>query len=298
MSKLDGQVMTLVPLSNAAVAKRDATAANQAFAGGIKDGSDFLPALGLRGRQFRIKSGGQEVSLDNRTLEVVLVTARPSMSKAYYEGAFTPGTVKKPACQSVDGVRPDASVANPMSKLCATCRMNEWGSRKNTDTGKDAKACNDVKLVVLAAPDLEPDEKPLQVLLATGSQKNLAKYLKLLNHNGLSANEIVTKLGFSEDAFPKLTFDYVRNLTQEQADKVKAIEQRDDVISTLAINAQPLADDDAEVTATQPTTVANVAPPKEEAVPATPPAPAAVTPDTPSDDITNVLSRWGATPAR
>lgn len=292
--KLNGQVMTLVPVSQASIAKKAATEANQAFAGGIKDGSDFLPALGLRGRQFRIKSGGQEVSLDNRTLDVILVAARPTLSKAYYEGKFEPGTVKKPACQSVDGVRPDASVANPMSKLCATCRMNEWGSKKNEVTGKDAKACNDVKLLVLAPPTLETEEKPLQVLLATGSQKTLVKYIKLLNHNGIEANEVVTRLAFTDDAFPKLTFDYVRNLTADEAAKVREIEQREDVISTLAISTQA---EPTEVTADQPTTVANVPAPKETTPQPPAPTPAATVADTPSDEITAVLGRWGATPA-
>jgi hypothetical protein len=286
--------MTLVPLSEATIARREAAVHNEAFSGGIKDGGDFLPALGLRGRQFRIKSGGQEVNLDNRTLEVILVTGRPTLSKAYYEGKFEPGTVKKPACQSVDGIRPDASVANPIAPLCATCRMNAWGSRKNEQTGRDAKACNDVKMLILAPPTLEADEKPLQVLLATGSQKTFIKYIKLLTHNGLAGAEVVTRLGFTDDAFPKLTFDYVRNLTSDEAVKVAEIAKREDVTATLAISAEQAP---AEVTATQPTTVANV-PPVQTAPAAPPQAPAEVVDDRPSDEITNVLSRWGASPAK
>lgn len=296
-NKLDGQVLDLVPVGRGGkLEKSEANQRNQAFAGGIKDSSDFLPVLGLRGRQFRIKSGGQEVSLEDRHLDVILVAARTGLSKQYYAGDFQPGTVRKPDCQSIDGIRPDPGVANPINDLCATCRMNAWGSRKNTVTGKDAKACNDTKLVVLAPPSLDAD-KPLQLSLPVASHKNLSAYIKLLNHNGLAANEVVTRLKFTDDAFPKLEFNYVKNLTADQATQVAEIAIRDDVQVTLNQPAQPKDDGVAPATSTQPTEVAHV--PEKSAAPAPTPAPTAtVTPDQPSDEITNVLSRWGASPAK
>lgn len=286
--------MTLVPVGpGGKLEKSEAGARNTKFAGGIKDGGDFLPTLGLKGRQFHIKSGGQTVSLDNRTLDVILVTARDGLSKMFYEGDYEAGAAKKPDCQSVNGVRPDPGVPKPQSDNCATCRMNAWGSKINKVTGKEGKACADTKMLILAPPTLDA-EKPLQLSLPAASLKNLSAYIKLLNHNGLAANEVVTTLKFTGDSYPKLDFKYARNLTSDEAQKVKDVEARDDVQATLSEPAAPAVEETA--TAVQPTVVENVKPAAQ--APAEAPPAAAKTTDSPTDEVADVLSRWGASPAK
>lgn len=300
MAEEKGEVLDLVPLGQAQLQRTQVN--NTVFSGGIKDGGSYLPVLSLKGRQFHIKTGKNEkVSLDDRTLDVILVTARPDLSKQYYAGEFGDGSGaagKSPDCKSADGKVPDADVANPQSKSCATCRMNAWGSKINKVTGKEGKACGDHKVLILAPPTLDA-EKPLQLQLPAASLQNLGVYIKLLNHNGLSAHSVVTQLRFTtEDAFPKLEFKYVRNLTNTENEQVQAIVVREDVQLVVGV-AQQAAQQAApeqhksETPAVVQTTVAPTSGPGSgsgsgEAV---------KTPadDKPSDEVASILSRWGAT---
>lgn len=285
-------VLDLVPLNQAQMER--AKKENSLFSGGIKSGGDFLPLLSLKGRQFHIKTGKNEVvSLDDRTLDVIMVTARQDISKQYFEGEYVPGTVKAPDCKSMDGKVPDADIANPPSKTCATCRMNAWGSKINKLTGKEGKACGDFKSLILAPPTLDAD-KPLHLSLPAGSLQNLGLYIKLLDHNGLAANEVVTKLSFTSDSFPKLEFKYVRNLDPTEIAQVLEIAQRDDVIATVKVperqehthtSEQPVV---AQTTRVETTVAPTSGPRSGEAPPA---APA----DEPTDEVKNILGRWGAT---
>ncbi|HZI17015.1 MAG TPA: hypothetical protein VEY09_00320 [Pyrinomonadaceae bacterium] len=218
----------LVPLGSAPLATTAAADVNNKFAAGIKDGGDFLPSLSLKGRQFHIKSGGQLVSLDNRTLDVILVTARDGLSKSYYVGPYVPGENKKPDCQSSNGLTPDVTVAAPQSETCARCPQNAWGSKINATTGAQGKACADTKVLILAPPSLDGD-KPLLLALPAASLKNFAAYIKLLNHNGLRADQVITRLVFTADAFPKLDFQYVQNLDAASIAAAAGIAERDDV---------------------------------------------------------------------
>jgi hypothetical protein len=276
-------VLDLVPLGQAQLERSQVN--NQVFSGGIKDGSDFLPTLSLRGRQFHIKTGKNEkVSLEDRRLEVIMVTARADLSKQYYAGKYDPEKAGAPDCKSADGKVPDPDVAKPMSVTCATCRMNAWGSKINEITGKEAKACADHKVLILAPPTLD-SEKPLQLQLPAASLKNLGLYIKLLNHNGLAANEVVTELSFTvDDAFPKLAFKYKRNLTSNEIGKTKEIEVREDVLAT--IKTPDAAPPPVKNASEQQTVVQNVTPSADTPPPAD---------DKPSDEVASILSRWGAT---
>ena len=292
-------VLDLVPLGQAQLERAQVN--NEVFSGGIKTGSDFLPTLSLKGRQFHIKAGKDKpVDLEDRTLDVIMVTARADLSKQYYAGEYGDGSQAKgkaPDCKSADGKVPDPDIANPPSKTCATCRMNAWGSKINAVTGKEGKACADHKVLILAPPTLEPatdpNEKPLQLQLPAASLKNLGEYIKLLNHNGLAANEVVTKLKFTnEDAFPKLEFKYVRNLAPDEIQQVQQIAVRDDVVATVKTPDHAAPKHESETPAVVdriPTTVAPTSGPGSGEAVNTP------ADDKPSDEVAGILSRWGAT---
>lgn len=282
--------------------------ANSRFSSGVTSGGDFLPSLSLRGRQFRIKSGGTEVSLDNRTLDVILVTARETASKALYVGQFVPGEKKKPVCASDDGVRPNADIAQPQHSNCAQCPQNAWGSKVNPTTGAQGKACSDSKYLVLAPPQLDGD-KPLMLILSSASFKNFDGYIKLLSANGLLADQVVTRLSFTEsDAFPKLTFTYVRTLDATQAGKVAEIAERDDVQAVVnpvrLVGLTPLEPTPAQPTSTPPVVINNTAPiqspPTQPAVLPQPPQPPQESPapaqgDGQTSEVASLLAKWGAT---
>jgi hypothetical protein len=251
--------------------------------------------LSLKGRQFHIRySKTEKVSLEDRRLEVIMVTARADLSKQYYAGKYDPEKGGAPDCKSADGKVPDPDVANPMSTTCATCRMNAWGSKINETNGKEGKACADHKVLILAPPTLEPatdqKEKPLQLQLPAASLKNLGLYIKLLNHNGLAAGEVVTELSFTDgDAFPKLNFKYKRNLTSDEIAKTQAVAGRGDVLAAIKTpDAAPVKN-----ASEQQTVVPNVPPKNDEVKQSDPPAD-----DKPSDEVASILSRWGATAKR
>jgi len=280
-------VLDLVPLGQAQLER--AVVNNEVFSGGIKDAGSYLPVLSLKGRQFHIKTGKNEkVSLEDRSLDVILVTARAELSKQYYAGKFdtSKSAGKAPDCKSADGKVPDPDVVNPQSKTCATCRMNAWGSKINEITGKESKACADHKVLILAPPTLDA-EKPLQLQLPADSLKNLGVYIKLLNHNGLSANGVVTKLRFTDgDSHPKLDFKYVRNLTNAEIGQVGELAQRDDVVAVIRTPDHAATTEKHE--SETPAVVQNVVEKTEERND----APAD---DTPSDSVKSVLSRWSMT---
>jgi hypothetical protein len=285
MAKDKDVVLDLVPLGQAQLERAQVN--NSKFAGGIKDGGDFLPTLGLKGRQFHIKAGKNEVvSLEQRTLDVIMVTAREGISKNYFAGEFVAGSGAAPDCRSADGITPDADVAAKQSATCATCRMNAWGSKINKATGKEGKACADFKMMILAPPTLD-SEKPLQLALPAASLKNLGLYIKLLNHNGLAANEVVTQLRFSDDAFPKLEFKYVRNLNATEIGQVRDTEARDDVKAVVTKAEAHTAPSPSEQPAVVPAT-----PPVQDAVNLAFGKPAEA--DAPTDEVANILGRWGA----
>ena len=84
-------VLDLVPLGQAQLER--AVVNNEVFSGGIKDAGSYLPVLSLKGRQFHIKTGKNEkVSLEDRSLDVILVTARADLSKQYYAGDYGDGS--------------------------------------------------------------------------------------------------------------------------------------------------------------------------------------------------------------
>lgn len=290
------KVLDLVPVGQAQLER--VAVKNDKFSGGIKDGGDFLPSLGLRGRQFRIRANKQEVPIDARTLDVILVTAREALSKSYYEGEFQPGTSKQPDCKSADGIRPDADVKSPMNRTCADCRMNAWGSKINKTTGGQGKACADYKMLILASPTLD-DDKPLQLQLPAMSLRNkdaytksLGAYVKLLNHNGLAADEVVTRLKFTDDAFPRLEFTYVRNLSGTEIAKVREVAERDDVKATVSTETASLAPETHA--SEQPAAVKTEQPANPTVTDQASGGQTQETSEGPSDEIGAILGKWGA----
>lgn len=284
------EVLDLVPVGTAQLERAQKT--NTVFSGGIKGGS-FLPTLSFRGRQFRIKSGkNDEVSLDSRTLDVIMVTARADVSKAYYEGKFVAGQAGKgPTCKSANGVTPDADVVNKQSSTCATCRMNAWGSKINETTGKEGKACGDHKVIIFAPPTLDGD-KPLQCQLPAMSLQNLGVYIKLLDHNGLAANEVITQLKFTDgDAFPKLEFKYAGSLNADEIAKVAAVAAREDVLATVRT---PEKKEEQSGSEQKVVVQVKATAPDPTVAPSGGPATQTATEDNPTDEVSSILSRWGA----
>lgn len=192
--------------------------------------------VGYKGKIWSIKHGGNEHKLlrpDDGTpaasIELVILRAPEAVSKVYYKSSFIDGSNVKPDCQSVNGVRPDKSIAKPVHPQCADCPMNQWASRISEE-GKAGKACTDVKrLAVVPQKNIRNEAMggPLLLRIPPASLKELKTYADALMGHGFHYAAVATRIQFDMDkAYPKFTFSAIRALTDEEADDVIAM--RDD----------------------------------------------------------------------
>lgn len=212
------------------------------FTGGVVAG---FPILGYKGKVWRIRKGGEEtIHMDANknaipSVDLVLVAGNPNLSKIYYDKKFEDGTNEAPRCFSNDGVKPDASVQQPISKLCANCPNNVWGSR-TTDQGKKARACSDARrMSVVFAQDLsENGDNCAKYLLRVppASLNPLKDYMeKVLAPKGIPPFAVVTTIGFDvHAAHPQFTFKASRFLNEEEAEAVIKLRDSEDVKRILA----------------------------------------------------------------
>ena len=186
------------------------------LAGGMGGGTDnMFPRISIKASRFRVVEGDSEMVLDDTTLDVVIVGANPNLSKTFYAKEWNPDNEPTgPDCFSLDGIRPDASVAEPVNDLCATCPKNAWGS-KIAPNGQKLKACSDKKrLAVVASGDPEGATYLLEVTPA--ALKGLNQYQRELSMRGIPPEIVITKIGFDTNAsFPKLKFGFGGFLDEE-----------------------------------------------------------------------------------
>ena len=183
------------------------SALSQSMAGGLGAG-DSVPRISIKGSRFRIVEDGTETVLDQTALDTVIVGANPRLSKNFYAKAYDPDAEPSgPDCFSMDGVRPDPSIAEPVNDLCASCPKNAWGSKIGPQ-GQQLKACADQKrLAVIAADDPEGPVYLLQVTPA--ALKGLKIFQKELERRGIPPETVKTRITFDTSAsFPKLVFKF------------------------------------------------------------------------------------------
>ena len=204
---------------------RDAAAvaaANLAVAAGT--GGTQVNRISLKSSRFRLIVGGVEKVLGALHLDLVVVLGNPGVNKTFYIKNWAPGQEpESPDCQSNDGIRPSADVVNKQHATCAGCPQNEWGSKINAVTGGKIKACSDAKRVaVVAAGRLEGDL--YQLSIPPASLKDFGALLKQLNQISppVAYNDVVIRVSFDAEAsYPKLKFEPVRYLSEEESGIVK-----------------------------------------------------------------------------
>lgn len=246
-------------------------------------GSGF-GVISIKASKFRIKYKGEEFPITDAngdpvpSLECVIVKANPHITKQFYAQGYTEGAATAPDCYSLDGKKPDARVENPVSKSCATCPKNQFGSRV-TEAGKKAKACSDTRrLVVVPLHDLHNENfgGPMLFRVPPSALKGLQEYADMLTRKGYPYNSVATRVSFDIDAsHPLPRFKPIRPLSDDEADVVLELAGDDRTERILAdfnttAEAEPKATDE-EIPFEQPKPVAAPAP---KAAVAAPPAPA------------------------
>lgn len=212
------------------------------FMNGLQGGGGLdLPVLSLRGKGFRLRRDGQEVSLKASMLDVILVGSRGSNSHRFYEGQYVPGESKAPTCASADGVKPDSNVEAPQSETCATCPRNVWGSRITRSGGK-GKECDDYRRVLVFIPSKKILTPVVLDIPATSLRKSrgdhgpelqLREYLLAMSRHGIEPHQAVTTLAFSDDEFPRLVFSFARWASEDEYAAVEGCRASDEFKQAL-----------------------------------------------------------------
>lgn len=208
-------------------ALRDALAEdNTDLSSGIRGGYSILS---IRGSKWHIKADGEETTITNDdgdavgSLKLVLLKASPNISKNYYPGGYEEGSSEGPSCSSIDGITPDPGGKDVQCASCAVCPQNVYGSRI-TDAGKKVKACSDSRRIAVI-PDGDFKNAvyggPMLLRIPASSLSNLSMYGKKMKGRGFPYNTIITRASFDNSAsFPKLEFNAVRPLTDDEANEI------------------------------------------------------------------------------
>ena len=197
---------------------------------------EAIPSLSFRGKVWRlVPKDGEEMTIMNKdnepapTVSVVVLDYVKPRSRVFYEGQYVAGENKAPNCSSLDGIKPDASIAEPVAKTCATCPNAVKGS-KITPAGKASTLCGQTRRIAIV-PVSQPESDPYLLRIAPTSiwdrdnkEGEAAgwyaweQYTAMLAGKGCTNSaQVVTKIKFDHRAeYPKLLFSASRWLTPEE----------------------------------------------------------------------------------
>lgn len=207
--------------------------------------------ISIRAARFRAIVNGEEKTLKDFDLDVVVVGARGGLAKQYYASDYNEDTkLDAPDCFSYDGKRPHHSIDAPVCESCTSCPMNRFGS-KISKQGKEIKACTDTKRLAVVLANY-PKEGVFLLSVSPTALKALNQYTAELRKRGIPPECIRTTLSFDEAAsYPKLMFKFGGFLTEEEqmkvdvflgSDEVNRIIGLDDVVEaeTNTVKEQPV----------------------------------------------------------
>ena len=206
-------------------------------------GGNFPAHISIKDNRFTlVDAAGNKKPHEKLFLDVVIVDVNPVLSKIYYAGKYDPKADNNegPACYSDNGVAPSASAPKPQHNVCASCPQNVWGSSISAMTGKQTKACNDIKKMAVVVPELG-DDIVFLFTVPPASLKNLASYVRTLSGMSLGdrpaePSDVVMRVSFESQGvlkFEPVSFidERTANLIDEldKSDKTAKLVGRDDV---------------------------------------------------------------------
>ena len=256
-----------------------------------------FPILGIKGGKWHYRYRGEEtILLDAQgrfptpAVQVVILKAQKELSRTYYATGYVEGVNAPPDCWSSDGVAPDATVAQPINPVCATCPMDAWGSGA-TPAAPKAKACQQRRrtVVVPYSTDLtnEAGGGPILLSVPPGSLANQVKFGDMLRDNRIHYSGVITELSFTQDptiAFPKIEFNVVGSLNDDEASVIIGMREHEQVSRILVSKIQTAELEGpatAQAEAPQPAAPRAAAPPRPSVVRAPAQQPAAAAPPPP-----------------
>jgi len=202
----------------------------------LSDSLYNYPKISIRAGRYRLVEDGVETPV-GVTLDVIIVGANPRVSKVFYNKPYDGNADGiRPDCFSNDGIRPDPSVLSPVHANCADCPNNVLGS-KITPSGAKSKLCNDQRHMAVV-PAADPT-KVYGLTVPVSAMKALREYFKDLNNYGINPEEVITELGFDDNAsYPKMTFKLKGFVPEKYLEQIEAITQSEEVkVATRVITA-------------------------------------------------------------
>lgn len=216
------------------------------IAGGSGESSSTNRRISIKGSVFREIINGKEYRVnEDRAINVVVVRAAP-VSRMYFEGSYSEGSVVKPTCWSSDSRSPDASVPQDQKQAerCLDCNQNIKGS--GTGTGR---ACRfQQRLAVMLDGALDRKEVyqltlPSTSIFGEGTKDKMplqayGKYLKAHNTNIIT---IVTEMRFDTSSpTPKLVFKAVRPLEDAEQQAVLDMLEDESTLRAVTLNVSQM----------------------------------------------------------
>jgi hypothetical protein len=249
----------------------DASINNEASAG-IEMG---FPILGFKGKVWTERYRGEDKTLmrddgdgPRNSVEVVVIKVSAAKSKIFYKDGYKEGSTEAPDCFSTNGVTPDPQSKAKQHDVCATCPMNQWGSRTTT-AGKKGKACSDAKRAAIAPlHDIKNEARggPLLLRVPAASLQGLAGYVDQLKSMGFPYCAVGTRISFdAAEAYPKFVFGAIRPLTDAEADAVIELRDSRQVERILAEDMPVAPPQQQQITAPTPQTFFEQPPPTASA---------------------------------
>lgn len=191
-------------------------------AANMASASNSVPRISLRGREFRVIEGGEEIVKFRDHMDIIIMGVEPEgglMIKTWYEKGYTPGAKEPPTCASEDGIAPAPWVQQKQAPRCNGCPKNAFGSAKSP-TGKPTKACRDSKRIWLKLADsnmvngvpFEGATKPFAdrttygMNITVASLKAFSDHGRLLGSLGQGPAVCVTRAVMLDFDYPQLDF--------------------------------------------------------------------------------------------
>jgi hypothetical protein len=241
----------------------------KAAAQGLSSGLAFVR---IEGKSYVLAEGGDRITLGPKFSGIILGVG--PLSKRYFAGTnYTEG--KAPECASADGVNPDPAIATPQCTTCAKCLQNVWGSKISGLSGKQMKACQEYRRVVVAVmgDQYEGGYKLYRLDIPTMSLNPFKMYTQNLREfNKCPPFGVATLFSFDPAAkYPVLNFTPAQVFTPEQVAEVRVLKKDALVQEMLTIQMSDMNEkEEADDTPAQAETVAvptkkrNVSKPKTQ----------------------------------
>lgn len=259
----------------------------------------------VNGTFKRLVNGEQLGNAIRGEVNIIVINALPKVSRTFYEQSYDPTKeATLPDCWSNQGDKPEAAASNRQSDSCVSCPQNIKGSGDN-----GGRACRfQRRISVLVEGDTSGDiyqfNVPAKSLFGKGEGNvhPFESYIKFLNGNGESLDNVVTNASFDLNADTmQLVFTPLRNTTDAEYALVKEAQKRPEsrsytmltVAQTDGVKTLPPAAIAAPKPA--PVVVASDEPDDEEDVPAPVKRPGkkAAAPIEGKDILADAVEVWG-----